>query len=128
MDSEGVKTRFMRRVPECGICGNRIHEQGLLNCCKHSFCLSCILRWAEIENSCPLCKARFSQVTLNWTRKYLREYPRRPVPTHYTIRRKDQSSTYSLQLTVPLHSHSRLTSLFHYLESILQETLSFTLN
>jgi len=24
--------------------------------CNHYFCLGCIKKWAEIENSCPYCK------------------------------------------------------------------------
>ena len=28
--------------------------------CRHAFCASCLLRWAGITNSCPLCKAVFT--------------------------------------------------------------------
>lgn len=30
--------------------------------CLHTFCFSCIERWAERENSCPLCKIRFTKI------------------------------------------------------------------
>lgn len=46
----------------CGICLDEIKEAGELDSCYHKFCWSCISRWAEIETTCPFCKARFSQL------------------------------------------------------------------
>jgi hypothetical protein len=30
--------------------------------CKHYFCVACILKWADIENTCPLCKQPFQTI------------------------------------------------------------------
>ena len=30
---------------ECGVCLEKIVEQGLLNCCEHIFCFACIFKW-----------------------------------------------------------------------------------
>ncbi|KAL3943210.1 MAG: hypothetical protein SGBAC_002699 [Bacillariaceae sp.] len=32
------------------------------NGCEHQFCFGCIEKWAERENSCPLCKIRFTKI------------------------------------------------------------------
>ena len=34
-----------------------------LTCCLLRYCLGCISQWAEIESSCPLCKARFTKIS-----------------------------------------------------------------
>lgn len=31
--------------------------------CAHSFCFGCITTWSETENSCPLCKSRFTSIS-----------------------------------------------------------------
>jgi hypothetical protein len=33
-----------------------------INSCHHSFCFGCIEKWAERENTCPLCKCRFTKI------------------------------------------------------------------
>jgi len=33
-----------------------------LNNCEHLFCFECIDQWAERENTCPLCKVRFTEI------------------------------------------------------------------
>jgi hypothetical protein len=30
--------------------------------CEHRFCFGCIEKWAERENTCPLCKNRFAKI------------------------------------------------------------------
>ena len=41
-----------------------------INSCDHRFCFSCIEKWAERENSCPLCKVRFTKIErLNKSRR-----------------------------------------------------------
>ena len=37
-------------------------EETRLNNCGHIFCFSCIETWAERENTCPLCKVRFTKI------------------------------------------------------------------
>ncbi|CAG9314654.1 unnamed protein product [Blepharisma stoltei] len=56
-------TRFNSRAETCGICLNAVEFQGKLDCCKHSFCFECIERWSQTENTCPLCKLRFTSIT-----------------------------------------------------------------
>lgn len=47
----------------CSICfGPPRQPSGTLLGCGHAFCLACIDGWAQIENSCPLCKRRFSAI------------------------------------------------------------------
>ncbi|XP_073310266.1 uncharacterized protein [Primulina huaijiensis] len=49
----------------CGIClseeGKRT-VRGMLNCCSHYFCFTCIMEWSKVESRCPLCKQRFATV------------------------------------------------------------------
>ncbi|KAK6935532.1 Zinc finger, RING-type [Dillenia turbinata] len=47
----------------CGICMDVIIDRGLLDCCQHWFCFSCIDNWATITNLCPLCQNEFQLVT-----------------------------------------------------------------
>lgn len=115
-----MRTRFMRRSQDCGICHSSIHEQGVLDSCAHAFCLVCILKWAEIENSCPLCKARFSQVAARWTRKCYRESNTRTRRT-YHIARRDQGQC-TLRVVVPWADEDRVATLLRYLETMLQES------
>ena len=123
-----MRTRFMLRSQDCGICHSLIHEQGLLNTCAHAFCLSCILHWAEIENSCPVCKARFSEVAVRWTRKCYRETKQRGRKARYEITAKDQGTgQYTLRVVVPYASEDRVATLLRYLETMLQETMEITI-
>ena len=62
----------MKKAQSCGICYKPIELQGETNDCKHEFCFSCIMKWAEIENTCPICKRRFTTLTQIWRRKNLK--------------------------------------------------------
>ncbi|PWA66986.1 Zinc finger, FYVE/PHD-type [Artemisia annua] len=61
---EDVKDETGKQV--CGIClseeGKRT-VRGVLNCCQHYFCFSCIMEWSKVESRCPLCKQRFATIT-----------------------------------------------------------------
>lgn len=95
--SPGVTTRFLKRAEVCCICSAAISVQGQLDSCKHVFCLDCILKWADIENSCPLCKQRFSQVTPRWHRKCLAlRKPRHQV--HFKVERRSQETAAHMEL------------------------------
>ena len=37
-------------------------DLALVNGCNHTFCFDCIDTWAERENTCPLCKHRFTKI------------------------------------------------------------------
>mmetsp|Transcript_25710 Transcript_25710/g.45102 ORF Transcript_25710/g.45102 Transcript_25710/m.45102 type:complete len:123 (-) Transcript_25710:2977-3345(-) len=75
---EGVKTRFMSAAQMCGVCWQNVAQQGELDCCKHVFCLECVLRWARQAGTCPICKGHISTVTARWLRKCLSENPVEP--------------------------------------------------
>ncbi|KAL0489434.1 E3 ubiquitin-protein ligase [Acrasis kona] len=47
---------------ECSVCYENILDQGLLDCCQHSFCKDCITTWSKESNACPVCKQRFSTI------------------------------------------------------------------
>ena len=46
----------------CVICQDDVTDRGRLDGCAHLFCVPCIVRWAEVETKCPLCKARFEVI------------------------------------------------------------------
>ncbi|CAD8198694.1 unnamed protein product [Paramecium pentaurelia] len=64
------QTRFQSKAEQCGICYNAIEQQGYLDSCNHSFCLTCIKKWSNIENTCPLCKQKFKQIEQKWKRVF----------------------------------------------------------
>ncbi len=46
----------------CAICfEDTLNEKGSI-VCGHSFCFTCIHTWSKTENTCPLCKKRFSSI------------------------------------------------------------------
>lgn len=47
----------------CGICTDIVIDRGVLDCCDHWFCFTCIDNWATITNLCPLCKNEFQLIT-----------------------------------------------------------------
>jgi len=49
---------------QCCICLDEPSAQDLasINGCAHKFCFSCIEKWSERENTCPLCKTRFTKI------------------------------------------------------------------
>jgi len=48
----------------CCICMCDVDSDDLagISGCSHTFCFHCIEKWAERENSCPLCKNRFTKI------------------------------------------------------------------
>ncbi len=44
-------------------------DKATINGCDHNFCFACIETWSERENTCPLCKARFTQIKRNSDKK-----------------------------------------------------------
>lgn len=42
--------------PDC------MSEVASINGCTHRFCFDCVDKWAETENTCPCCKARFQTI------------------------------------------------------------------
>lgn len=54
-----------RGSPWCSICMNQPgrFQVSAIDSCVHEFCFDCISTWSQTENSCPLCKQRFTQVS-----------------------------------------------------------------
>lgn len=46
----------------CVICLKKYHDidSGELVSCNHKFCFDCILEWSGYNNTCPLCRTKFS--------------------------------------------------------------------
>jgi hypothetical protein len=53
---ERVETTSM-----CCICYDDIKHKSVTPCCSNSYCFACIHVWINLNNSCPLCKARMTQ-------------------------------------------------------------------
>ena len=124
-----VSTRFMQRAVDCGICRTLITVQGVLNCCTHSFCLDCVLKWAAIENSCPVCKRRFRTVTTRWARKCMAEGKRSQAQKQYTIEEKSQNAhtsmvyetgQYTIRVLFPPGGETQFAGLLRYLEALIR--------
>jgi len=60
--AEGAKKK--EAEPHCSICLDVPSRDDVtkLNKCEHIFCFGCIETWAERENTCPLCKVRFTKI------------------------------------------------------------------
>ncbi|KAM3132997.1 hypothetical protein pb186bvf_014853 [Paramecium bursaria] len=77
------QTRSQTKSESCGICFNPVELQvlnyvkifkGQLDCCSHIYCHDCIEKWSQIENTCPLCKQKFSSIQQKWKRvTYIRK-------------------------------------------------------
>lgn len=121
----------MKRAEECGVCRGSISVRGQLNSCTHPFCLDCILKWAEIENSCPICKRRFRMVTTKWARKCMREGRRKHELPRYEIEEKDQASPntmlyengqYTVRVMFPPGGEWQFAGLLRYLEVLIRNS------
>lgn len=45
------------------MCEPEKEEVSSINGCDHLFCFDCIGKWADRENTCPLCKSRFTSIS-----------------------------------------------------------------
>ena len=56
--------RKQAATESCCICMSEVNgdDLAIINGCDHKFCFECIETWAERENSCPLCKLRFTKI------------------------------------------------------------------
>lgn len=52
---EGATCCICLEIPTAG-------DLASISGCSHPFCFVCIEKWADRENTCPLCKARFSKI------------------------------------------------------------------
>ena len=69
-----------RKSPEetCVICMCKPKNKAGLDCCQHEFCRKCIVKWSETENSCPLCKRKFTEVKTAKSTKKIKNKRQRP--------------------------------------------------
>ncbi|XP_065905921.1 E3 ubiquitin-protein ligase Topors-like isoform X1 [Dysidea avara] len=49
----------------CPICLESFKDKAFVDVCFHTFCYSCILQWADVVSSCPMCKAPFKSIIHN---------------------------------------------------------------
>jgi hypothetical protein len=53
----------LKEIPQCSICTEElIDKKAEIEPCLHVFCMPCISKWAEIENTCPNCKREFNKI------------------------------------------------------------------
>jgi len=50
---------------DCCICQEEnVAEYGTPDCCCHRFCVECIVKWTQLNDSCPLCKQQIKVLKL----------------------------------------------------------------
>ena len=71
-----IKKKYkVRKVshPICGICHDPVKIRGMItkkvrgtkgkgDDCGHFYCFECIGRWADVSNSCPVCRREFNRL------------------------------------------------------------------
>ena len=45
----------------CSICLNKIKYKTGINSCNHYFCFTCIYKWTNEKNKCPLCRKNYNK-------------------------------------------------------------------
>jgi len=84
----------------CPICLTQpnIADLSTIDGCKHTFCWDCIEKWSEQENSCPLCKARFTRINrVHKKRKRTKDEIAAKMPVSKntkTVKRRNQTADY----------------------------------
>eukprot|EP01084_Bolivina_argentea_P229345 387118_1 len=71
-------------VTNCMICLNAITEtnKASISSCVHSFHFNCIRSWSYIENSCPICKQKFTHIKNISNNKILRTQDKKQKPAY----------------------------------------------
>ena len=64
-------------------------EVSSIDGCDHLYCFSCIGQWSERENSCPLCKTRFTKITRVHPQKK-KKGETKPVKNTKRVKTRDQ--------------------------------------
>ena len=55
--NQKVMKELKDTVQKCGVCLDRPSQ--LYTKCAHQVCVSCINRWLQCSNTCPLCRVTF---------------------------------------------------------------------
>lgn len=70
------------------MCEPEKEEVSSTNGCQHLFCFECIGKWADRENTCPLCKSRFTSISR--VHKCKKRKGGRQVPNSKRVKQRDQ--------------------------------------
>ncbi|EME31402.1 PHD and RING finger domain-containing protein 1 [Galdieria sulphuraria] len=55
-----VNSAGKENTPSCSICFTSPAETpSYPDCCNHTFCYECLIKWSDMLNICPLCKRKF---------------------------------------------------------------------
>ncbi|CAI2356977.1 unnamed protein product [Caenorhabditis sp. 36 PRJEB53466] len=70
---------------KCDLCQDVNEEPIAFNHCKHCVCAGCAARWLEYSNSCPICRARVTEICIDAEMKkkasqFVRLHPEHEVP------------------------------------------------
>lgn len=79
--SKTVKKKSVKKKKEedpCVICFSKKINKASIDCCSHTFCRKCIVKWSETENSCPHCRKKFHQVKTRNTKRRIEDKRQRP--------------------------------------------------
>jgi hypothetical protein len=92
VDVEEEKQSSPDGITSCCICmcDPDPEDQALINGCDHQFCFECIEKWSERENSCPLCKIRFTKI--DRVQKQRRKKGIKSIKNTKKIKQRDQRS------------------------------------
>lgn len=97
---------------ECSICLDACIDPSTLRGCHatshHTFCLSCITRWAEVTTRCPLCKLPFDAIV-------------HPSGAHIDVQARSPSSLRALadsEEVVGVDRHGNVVTAREYIERI----------
>uniref|UniRef100_A0A6S8JAS2 RING-type domain-containing protein n=1 Tax=Amphora coffeiformis TaxID=265554 RepID=A0A6S8JAS2_9STRA len=74
----------------CCICMCEPEKEDIssINGCEHMFCFDCIGKWADRENTCPLCKCRFTSISR--VHKIKRRKGEKQAPNSKRVKQRDQ--------------------------------------
>ena len=46
----------------CPICLETIKVKGIINCCTHIYCFTCIKKWSKTKPICPICRRKIISI------------------------------------------------------------------
>ena len=99
-DDDNKKVASNDESSKCCICLEipTSTELAKINGCSHPYCFSCIEQWAKRENTCPQCKARFSEIIrVNTKKSGSGSKKKRGSGNVKKVKDRDQRSDYRLQ-------------------------------
>lgn len=70
------------------MCEPEKEEVSRISGCDHLFCFDCIGKWADRENTCPLCKARFTSISR--VHKAKKRKGEKQTPNSKRVKQRDQ--------------------------------------